>query len=137
MVFCEKIDEPVLGMVRILILIHQHITELSLILFQNLRELLKDLHGFHDDVVKVQGIVLLELFLVKNIGICYFIHAEMVLIFLFKIQWIQQGILCRGHMGNGFFLGEILLIHRKLLQHLLHQGLLVIAVINGKVLFVA
>ena len=64
-------------------------------------------------------------------------QSIIILIFLFKIQRGQKGVLGSGHMRNNSFLRKIFLIHRKLLQHLLHQGLLVIAVIDGEVFFVA
>ena len=55
-------------MVGVLILVHQHIMELLLVLLPDLLMLLQKLHRHIDDVVKIQGIVVLQLLLIFDIS---------------------------------------------------------------------
>ena len=50
-------DKPELGRIGILVLIHHDITETLLVRLQHLRHLSEQFHRFHDQIVKIQGIV--------------------------------------------------------------------------------
>ena len=56
---CQQSDQFKLGRVGILILIHTDISKTILIPGKNLGVRLKKLHRLHDQIVKVQGVILL------------------------------------------------------------------------------
>ena len=57
-------------MVGILILVHQHIAELSLVILLHIFMFLKQLYRDVNDVVKIQSVVVLQLGLVPDISPC-------------------------------------------------------------------
>ena len=57
--------------VGVLILIHHNIAESFLIVVQRLRTVPEQFHGFHQQIVKIQSIVLFQLFLISPVDFSY------------------------------------------------------------------
>ena len=64
--FGEHVDEQVLRLVGVLVLVHHYVAEPILVFFQDLRIFGKYFDREIDDVVEVEGVVVLELFLVLS-----------------------------------------------------------------------
>ena len=125
--------QHILGVVGILILIHQHIAELALIILPHIILGLEQLHGLADDVVKVQGAGLAAALLVFGIdaGHCLFI---IVLPRLGgKILGHQQGLLGPGDGGHDALGVKALFVEAEVPDHRHDHALFVVLVINGKV----
>ena len=56
----KQADEHILRMVGVLILITEHIAEFALIILQHILVLLKQLDGFHNNIIKIQRIGLAQ-----------------------------------------------------------------------------
>jgi len=61
MLHASQPKEPILRMIRILILIHQNIVEPFLVVLKNSGKLFKELHGDHEEVIIMEGIILSHL----------------------------------------------------------------------------
>ena len=61
----QQAGQQILQMIGILIFVHQHITELPLIVLAHLRMALQQLHRQQNDVVKVQCVGIPQFFCVK------------------------------------------------------------------------
>ena len=70
--FGKEIGENVLGMVGVLVFVDGDVFEFFLIVVSYLRLGLEKLNGFHDDVVKVQGAVFEQCFLVEIVNLSHF-----------------------------------------------------------------
>ena len=119
--------------VCILVLIHHNIFKPFLEIFQYIRACLEQFHCFHNQIIKIQCIILFQLFLVFFICQSYFSLREvphnLQLIFL----WTNQLILCAGNSRhNGSFLIN-LCINIKPFANILHQSFLIICIINCKI----
>ena len=66
---CQQIDQLKLYKVRVLVLVHHDIPEFILIIFQHIRVCLEKFYRFHQQIVKIQGIILLEFFLVFPVNL--------------------------------------------------------------------
>ena len=66
---CQQIDQLKLYKVRVLVLVHHDIPEFILIIFQHIRVCLKKFYRFHQQIVEIQGIILLEFFLVFPVNL--------------------------------------------------------------------
>lgn len=56
----QQAHKPELGRIGILILVYHDVAESFLVIVQNLRTGFKKLHSFHQKVIKIQGIILLQ-----------------------------------------------------------------------------
>ena len=65
----EQFNERILGPVRILILVDVDVLELLLIKREHVRRFLEQLNRLHDQVIKVEHVVLLQLFLIRRIDV--------------------------------------------------------------------
>ena len=122
-------------MVGVLILVHQHIAELPLIVFPHLGAALQQLHRQQDDVVKVQGVGVPQLFRVKGI---YFRDPDLppVVVLLpigAEVLRQQHLVLCPGNDRHDLPNGEGLFVQLQFLQAVLHHPLAVVGVVDGKV----
>ena len=68
MLLGKQTHDMVLGHVGVLILVHQNIAEPVPILLQNIRPLLEELDGLQKQIVKVQGVGLLQPLLIEGEG---------------------------------------------------------------------
>lgn len=66
---CQQIDQLKLYKVRVLVLVHHDIPEFILIIFQHIRVCLEKFYRFHQQIVEIQGIILLEFFLVFPVNL--------------------------------------------------------------------
>ena len=67
---CQQTTEQILQMIGILILVHQHILELSLIITANILVLLQKFDGQQDNIIKIHRIVVQQTLLIGLIGFC-------------------------------------------------------------------
>ena len=51
----QQAAQHILGVVCVLVLVHQHIAELALVMLPHIAALLEQMDGLHDDVVKIHG----------------------------------------------------------------------------------
>ena len=56
MLLGDELEQPVLGVVRVLVLVHEDVTERALPPLTGLGEALEHLDGQHEDVVEVDGV---------------------------------------------------------------------------------
>ena len=136
---CQQAGQQVLQVVGVLILVHQHIAELPLIVFPHLRAALQQLHRQQNDIVKVQGVGVPQLFRVKGI---YFRDPDLppiVVLFPIGAEVLRQHhlVLCPGDDRHDLPDGEGLFVQLQLLQTVLHHPLAVVGVVDGKVAGVA
>ena len=84
-----------LGRIRILVLIHHDITETLLIIIQNIRAGLKQLHCLYDQIVKIQRIILMQNLLIFLINL----RRPLLRVIPHGLQLIfhrgDQAVLCR------------------------------------------
>ena len=131
--FRKKTYEFKLCGVSILILIHHNIPETFLIIIQDIRIVLEKLHGFHDQVIKIQGVVSPE------DGLVFLIHAcnlpciritSRIQLHLFRRD---QLILGMGNLrkNSAFFINFC--IDTEFPEDFPHDCLLVVGIIDGKI----
>ena len=130
---CQKADKLKLGGIGILILIHHNILKPVLEIFQYIRAGAEKLHCFHNQIIKIQSIVLFQFFLVflvsqgnlplGKIGH----HVDFVLL---RADELVLG--RRNRSQNCSFLVH-LGINIQALANIFHQRFLVIGIINRKI----
>ena len=136
MLFCQHFHQPVLHTVRILILVHHDVAETVLILHQHGFVLLKETDRIQQKIVKVHGVIALQLFLISlkdvvdDFGLKVLLHIRLVLL--------------RRH---GFFLAgaddaeqirgaELLVVNILFLEYVFYYGFLIGTVVDDKVMAV-
>lgn len=77
-------------MVGILVLIYGDKTEAFLVVVQDFRMLIKKIHGFHDEVVKIQGLIAGQAVLVGLVELCdlfceVVVRAKRVIFMMLKL----------------------------------------------------
>ena len=138
-VAAEQAGEQILDMVGILILVNQHILEFALVVFPDLRFLLQKLYGYVENVVKIQGVVVLQPLLVGaisfgNLGQPQVGRTPAVLKHFF---WRDQPVLLAADDREHIFGWEGFVIQPHVLQNLFHLPLGIGAVVDGKAAGVA
>ena len=135
--FRQKTDKLKLGGVSILILVHHDVFKTFLVIIQHFRTRAEKLHSLNDQIVKVQGVVFFQLFLILLISQGDFLfgkiphHIELILFRSYKL------ILCRGNCcQNSSFLSN-LCVNLQPLADFLHNRFLVVCIIDGKVIIKA
>ena len=68
-VSCQQLCQKILDVVGILVLVHQNIMEFPLVVFPYLPVLLQELHGDIENVVKIQGVVVLQALLIDGVDL--------------------------------------------------------------------
>ena len=127
-------SEQVLHVVGILVLIHQNIAEFLLVIPADLLVLLQKLNGDIDNVVKVQGIVFLQLGLVLFIGPGNVFGPDIAGI-LGGLKHLSGGdhpVLLAADGTQDILRGEGFFVHVQVLQNALHHPLGVRGIIDGK-----
>ena len=97
----KQAGQHILGIVGVLILVHQHIAELPLVQFQHIRVALKQQHGFHDDVIKVERTRLAHLLFVQFIDVRHLFTEVVACGICGKLLWRHQLVLgAANHTDN-------------------------------------
>ena len=135
----KEARQQVLHMVCILVLVHQYIAEFLLVILPHIFMFLQQPDSDADDVIKIQGIVILKLLLIPLIGpgdvknpqiIGFFGPAQQILRCCQLVLFLADGIqdhLCR----------ESLVIQAHILDDILHDPLGIGGIIDGKALVIA
>ena len=126
----EQPDQLKLRPVRILILIDVNILKTILIILQNLRMGREELHRLHQQIVKIQRIVLVKLALVLLVAVGDLPLLERERVLLPILHRRLQLILGARYRTQHSPLPQLLRIDILMLHHLLHQRLLIIRVID-------
>ena len=135
MLLRQKFGEPVLRAVRVLILIHENISEPVLILFTDILMLLQKNHGNHQQIVKIQRVVFPQFLCIQMINIGNLLLKEIpCLLFkgtrsLQKILRIGNPVLYRGRR-------ILLLIQIQFLDAVLDDGLGITGIIDNKIFLI-
>ena len=104
-------------MVRILILIYEHVVETSAVVHGHIRVLTEDPHHFPDEVVEVERVRTTQPLLVKTVDL-----AEN-LVFLHRIVDTDELILPSGNTVSQYAGAELLDVQLHVLGDLLQQAL--------------
>ena len=129
---CKQPDEPELNCIRILILIYHDVSEPLLIVLQHIRLRLQKLHGLYKKVVKIQRVVRLELRLVLPIYLRDLLFCEIPSRVQLKLFRKDHLILRRRNRREKRSFLIYFCINIRLPADLLHQGLLIVRIIDGK-----
>ena len=133
----QKADKLKLCSIGILVFIHHQIPEPFLVRLQHVGAGLEKFHGLYNEIIKVKSIVLFQLLLVFLVGKGNLFLSEIPhsveLIFLRAYELI----LCGGDGAHNRPLFVNFCINIQPLADILHQGLLVIGVIDCKIIAVS
>ena len=127
----EFADQRVLGVVGVLVLVHQHVAEPSAVLLADLGERLEQVHGGHDQVVEVEGVggPQPRLVVLVDLGVGLLHRAGGLLLRGLEVHQVvlpaADGVHHRAHRES--FRIELLVPH-----HQRHQALGVGVVIDGE-----
>ena len=131
---CQQRGQQILGVVGVLILIHQNIAEFPLIVAAHILMLCQKADGDVDDIVKIQSVVFLQPGLVLHIGLSNMQRPEVA-----GLLCPFQHLLGRNHFvllltdGAEDILGrEGLVIQSHVSDDLLHDAGRIIGIIDGK-----
>ena len=132
----KQLGDCILCAVRILILIHKNVLELLLVLRPQFLILRKEFHRQHQQIIKIQCIVLLQLGLIECIDLGDLFGKE-IRCLRRKCRDIKQTVLRIGNMrlhraGSGMLLVDI-----ELFQALTDQPLAVRSIVDDEVLRIA
>jgi len=136
---CQQARQEKLQVVGILVLVNEYITELILIVCPHFLVALQQGHRMQDDVVKVQGVGLPELLVVKLI---YFTNPGFspispLLPQLAKLLRGEHLPLGGGNHRQQLPSGKLLFLQPQVLEDVLDDPLGVVGIIDGKVAIVA
>ena len=136
---CQKTDQLELGVVGILVLIHHDIAEAVLVVLQHFRMGVEQVHGLHQKVVKIQGVVLLQDFLVFLIAVADLSavvvpSAHMVLP---VAEGTDQFVLGGRDGSEDLPLLQLFGVDPQALADIFHDRLLIIRIIDRKGILVA
>ena len=134
MTACKQGRQEVLHMVGVLILVHQHVPEFALIILQNILVLLQKLNGDVDDVVKIQGVVVLQAGLVFAVGTGDVLRPD-VAGALRPVQHLpgrHHFVLLPADGAKDIFRRKRLIVQLHVLDDLFHDALGVRGIVNGK-----
>ena len=123
-------------MVRVLVLVHQHVAEFPLVVFQHLRLLTEQGDSVEDDVVEVQGAGGGQLFLVGGVDFGDAGHAPVGFGAVPPGEFLRAQVLVLGAADDGedVFGREGLVVQVQLLQNVLHHPAGVVGIVDGEVL---
>ena len=120
--------------VGILVLVDEHIAELSLIVGPNLFKALEEPDGVEDDVVKVQGVGLPQPALILHIHIGNFRQPKILRrLALSQVVGGQlHGVLGPGDVSQHRPGGKLLVVHVQVLEDILDDPQGVVGVVDGE-----
>ena len=129
---CEQADEAELRGIGILVFIHHNISEAFLIDVEYVRIGFEDFHRFHDEIVEIHGVASSQLLLISAVE-----HADAlpVKILIQKTEFFRgyQFVFRGGNAVQDSFRVEPGSIDVFFLHQVLHQGFLVVGVIDREV----
>ena len=128
----EELQEPVLGVVRVLVLVHEHVAEGLLPLLARLGKAVEHLHGEHEEVVEVSGVRVEQPALVElvDVGDRLVVERRDAVLVLLRGDEL---VLRVGDLRVDAARDEALRVAVELLQALLHEPDLVGLVVNREV----
>ena len=121
-------------MVGVLVLVHQHVPEFALIILQNILVLLQKLNGDVDDIVKIQGVVVLQPGLIFAVGTGNVLRPDIPGA-LCPVQHLPGGhhfVLLPADGAKDIFRRKRLVVQLHVLDDLFHDALGVRRIVNGK-----
>ena len=123
--------------IRILVLIHHDVSKALLIVIEYLRTAFEQLHRFHNDIIKIQCITLLQGVLIFSVNLCRHTFAIIAYRLYLEFPYIHQFILGRRYFRQQ----RPLLIHLRVdvqtFADLFDHGLLIVCIIDGKICIVS
>ena len=127
----QKPHQLELRIVGVLILVHHDIAETVLIRCEHLVMGMKQLHGQHEQIIEIHGVILAEPLLILVIGV----RNALVLIaqsrvLLAVVQRRQKLILGRGDLRQNSALPQVLRVDLQVFADFLHQGSLVVRIVD-------
>ena len=134
--FRQELYKTKLHGIGILILINQDIAESFLIAFQHIRSLLEKLHGKHQKIIKIQGVIFLQPLLISPIRprSLFFLPAGCVRLHLIRGNQVVFG---GGYLPQQRLLLINLRIQLQLFDDRLHHLPAVVGVIDGETVIIA
>jgi hypothetical protein len=130
MVLGKKADQYELSPVGILVLVHHDVFKLTGIEFQYVFVFTENPDGIHDDIVKIQRIVVLQRFLIPAVHFSDFTHTIIRFVNGFEFVGIHQIVLSPSDGVYHHFRRENLGVHIQSLQAIFDQRKLVIGIKN-------
>ena len=132
----QQFRQQVLRMVGVLIFVNHQIIKLALVFFSYRRIFLQQTQRQQQQIVKVYGIVGLQLFLISIINFCHLLLIVAGGLASVGI-WQQQSIFRIADMADNRRQRETLFIQIHFLQHLLNQVFAVAGIVNSKIIGIA
>ena len=129
----QNADQLKLYCIGILILIYHNVAEPFLIVFQYIRTALKQFHCLHQQIIKIQCIVLLQFLLVFQISICHFLLTKISLCLKFEFIWGNIFVFRAGNDTQYRTLFVKFRIQFQPSADVFHDGLLIFCIINRKI----
>ena len=129
----KKADQLKLGAVGILVFVDHDIAEAPLVHLQHFIVGVKKLHGQHQQIVEIQSVIFAKKPLVLLVGHADLLFAEAdAVVFLAVFERGQELIFGSRNIGEDFPLPQVFGVDAEGLADFLHQGFLIVRVINGK-----
>ena len=121
-------------MIGILILVHQYVLEFPLIVGPNLLMLLQKLYSHIDDIVKVQGVIILQLLLIAAVGFGNVRNPDIAGFFRSFHHFLRtyHPILLPADGTKDEFCGKGFIVQSHILDDLLHHPLGIGGIVNGE-----
>ena len=131
---CQQSGKQILHMVGILILVHQDISELTLVIAANIFVLLKKLYRNEDNIIKVQCVVVFELSLILFIGFCNVQGTEIPVAFRSVQHFLRRehSVFAPADSCKNILCGECFVVQPHIFDDLLDHALGIGGIINGK-----
>ena len=128
----EQLDQHILGVVGILILVHQHITEAGAVAFQHRGMIRQQLEGLDQQIIKVQGVEGLQAGFVFHKHVVEHLAAVIPLGFGKPLVRGKQLVLRVGNLRPDLLGRQELFIYIQPFEDFLDHGALVIVIIDNK-----
>ena len=131
---CQNTGQQILGMVGILIFVHQHITEFPLIICPHIFVFLQQFNCQQNNIIKVNGIIILQPFLIGPVSFSNMLSAKITGNFCPLGVFLRgdQLVLFSSNNAQHIFCRECLIIQAHVLDDLFHDPFRVSSVVNGK-----
>ena len=122
--------------IRILILIDHNIAKPLLIILQHIRLRLQKLNRLHQQIIKIQCIIRLQLCLILTVYFCNLQLCKISSCIQFKLIRKDQFILGRRNRRHKASLFKNLCINGDLFTDFFHQSLLVVCIVDRKTVII-
>ena len=132
----QEFDQLVLSMVGILVLINVDVLEFLLIVSQNIRILIKETQGQHNQIIKVNRLRLTQLFLISSVTLGHDLRIHITSLGSIG-HIINQVILSIGNGSQNSSFIPFFRIQVQLLENAFHERSLFTRIHNSKITVVA